>query len=148
MNYDPAAIRAAIKSVLSGIVGSGQPVSFLYDYANPNPEGYPCIIITGPTDQSSIFLDNVTNQHSLTFKIYILQEVTAISGGQEAAQTSLDAVAKAAVPLLEQVTNMSLGGKAIWTTPTTGDQKQAQTENGPVLYKEISLSCQVLSAVQ
>ena len=139
--YDPSTIRAAIVTILKTIT----QLAFVYDYPNANPEGYPCAILDMDADDGK-YLDQNTNVHTITFKIWIIQEITIV--GQDTAISQLDTACKYVIPALEKISNMSLGGSVIWTEPTSGGRKQTQTENGPVFYKEVILKCNVTSAIQ
>ena len=139
--YDIADIRAAIVTLLQSVkIGSNTAFAFVYDYPRPDPEGYPCAIMDSSSDDGS-YLDNVTNLHEITFKIWFIQEIT--TQGQDASIASLDAVCQAGIQALELLSNTTLSNTVMWTVPTTGKRQQVQTPNGQVFYKEIILKCKV-----
>lgn len=143
--YDTATIRSTIVTLLSGITSGGNPIfANVYDFPNPNPAGYPCVIMDVVSDEGT-FLDNITNLHVITFNIWVVQEITV--KGNESAVEALDGSSKLAIQALEKLTNASLSGSISWSLPTMGARKQVQTTNGPVYYKELILKCNATASI-
>lgn len=138
--YDIAATRAALKSLLSTIAG----IAFIYDYANPDIAGYPAIIFDVSNEDAEM-LDEANNVRTIQFSIWILQEIPV--AGEQAAKSSLDAIAKAVINALELSANTTLGNTVDWTMPVSGKRQHMPTPQGAAFVQEIMLNAKVASAI-
>lgn len=138
--YDIAATRAALKSLLSTIAG----IAFIYDYTNPDIAGYPAIIFDVSNEDAEM-LDEANNVRTIQFSIWILQEIPV--AGEQAAKSSLDAIAKAVINALELSANTTLGNTVDWTMPVSGKRQHMPTPQGDAFVQEIMLNAKVASAI-
>jgi len=138
--FDIAAVRAAIKSILSGLAS----VKSVYDYQNAEIKGYPsCIFVMSNEDSS--FLDDAYNTRVLTFTIWVVCEIGV--KGLTGANALLDAVAKDVINALELGTNSTLSGACDWLMPAAGKREITSTPEGSSMYQELSLKVYIASAI-
>ena len=140
--YDPALIRAALKTLLQTCTTIAS--ANVYDSRKTNIEGYPAVIFD-LTNEAGVMLDEITNVRVLTFTIWIIVEVSVAT--QVTAQGTLDACVKEVVNLLEKASNAELGGTVDWTMPAVGQRDEVSTPEGNTLYQEIKLQCNVSSTL-
>lgn len=136
--YNIAGIRAALKTILTAVTG----VQKVYDYMNPQIEGYPAVMFDVSNEDASI-LDDVNNTRVITFKIYVAVELTVkgTTGGKDL----LDTVSVAVINALELQSNQTLGGYADWTMPVVGNRDQSNSPEGNYFYQELLLRVYVAS---
>ena len=139
-SFDINAVRAQIKTLLQSVAG----LAFVYDFNNPNVDGYPCAIFD-VSDEQAAFFDEVSNLRTIQFTINILQEISV--AGEQAAKTQLDAVVKDVVNLFEKASNTSLSGTVDWIMPLTGSRKHIATPQGGAYAQEILLKANVVSSI-
>jgi len=139
--FDPNAVRAQIKTLLLTVPALSTHV---YDYANPDIAGFPCVIFDITNEQNEM-LDDSNNLRTIQFTIWILQEITVL--GEVAAKTSLDAVVKAVVNILEKKSNDTLSNTVDWIMPVQGARRHIQTPQGAAFMQEIILSAKVASTI-
>lgn len=140
MSFDISATRAQIKTLLSTVPG----LAFVYDFNNPNVEGYPCAIFD-VTDEQAQFFDEVSNLRTIQFTINVLQEISV--AGEQTAKNQLDAVVKDIINLLEKSSNTSLSGTVDWIIPVTGARKHVATPQGGAYAQEVLLKANVISSI-
>ena len=140
MTYDPAAIRAQIKTLLA----TSTKIANVYDFLNPNLDGYPAIIFDVSEDNGEM-LDDSNDLVALTFTIYIIADIKV--AGMEAGKTLLDNAVKDINTSLMKKTNDSLSGTVDWVMPTLGSRKQANSPEGNFIYQEMKLKCMVASSI-
>lgn len=138
--YDIAATRAALKTLLATATG----VAYVYDYSNPNVDGYPAIIFD-VANETADMLDEANNVRTIQFSIWILQEITV--AGEQAAKGSLDAISKSVFNLLENVANTTLSGTVDWTMPVSGKRSHVPTPQGAAFVQEVMLNAKVASSI-
>lgn len=143
MTYDPGAIRAALKTLLTTLTGVGQPIAFVYDYLNPKIAGHPAAIFDITNEDASMH-DDASNLRVITFTIWITAEVPV--QGVSGAKDLLDGAVKSVINTLELVSNQTLGNTVDWTLPVLGQRTQIQSPDGNIMYQEIKLRCNVLAA--
>lgn len=140
MAYDLTTIRANIKTLLQTVT----EIAYVYDYNNPNVEGYPAIIFD-ITNSESEFLTDTENLRTITFTIYILAEIPV--KGQNLSKTILDTATKQVVTALEDIDNISLSGAVDWIMPAVGSRTQFTTPEGSVLSQELQIKVKVSSSI-
>lgn len=140
-NYNISAIRGQLKTLL--LTASGVS-TYVYDYMNPQPAGYPCIIFDVANETNEI-LDDSNNKHIITFSIYILAEITV--AGEQAAKSLLDEVQKSVMTILEKKSNDTLGGTVDFVMPPDGGRKHSPTPNGSGFMKDIQFRVVVASSI-
>lgn len=138
--YDPAVIRAQIKTLLQ----TATEIQNVYDYNNPNIEGYPAIIFDMTNEESSM-LDDSNNLRTLTFTAYLVVEVSVKT--QVQAKDILDTATKSVINILEKKTNDTLSGNVDWVMPVVGRRQQIDSPEGAVLWQEISIKVNVSSTI-
>lgn len=138
--YNPASIRAALKTLLQTASG----VAAVYDFMNPNIEGYPAVIFDLDNEDASM-LDDANNLRVITFKIWIVVEIPV--NGQQAAKDSLDAQTQAVINILELKANDTLSGTVDWIIPVVGKRDQVQSPEGNLMYQELNLKCNIASTI-
>ena len=144
MTFDISATRAQLKTLLSTLVGSGQPLAYVYDFANPNIEGYPAVLFD-VTNENANTLDDTNNIREITFTIWITQEIQG--NGQETAKDILDNAVNQVINILEKKANWTLGNTVDWTIPVVGSRKQYQSPEGLVMVQEIILKTNIASSL-
>ena len=138
--YDPSAIRAQIKTLLQ----TSTLVSYVYDYNNPNIEGYPAIIFD-ITEEDSEMLDENNNTRVITFTLYAVVEIKV--AGISVAKTLLDNVVKSVINLVEKRSNDTLSGTVDWVTPVMGRRVESNSPEGSFFSQEMKLRCNVASSI-
>ena len=138
--YDLDATRTALKILLETIT----EIAFVYDRRNPNLDGYPAIVFDIVNNESS-FLTNVDNLRTITFSIWIIQEINVI--GMDQANEILDIATQKVVNVLEDIDNISLSGNVDWIQPITGPREEAQSPKGSVMWQRIDLDMRIASLV-
>jgi len=140
--YDPAAIRAAIKTLIQTAVGTD--IAFVYDFDNPNVEGYPAIIfdISGEDNE---MMDDSNNMRKITFTIYVMVEIKVIT--LEVATDILDNAVKAITNLVEKKSNNTLSNTVDWVTPVIGKRQQTNSPDGNLIWQEMQLRCNIASSI-
>lgn len=142
--YNPTAIRSSLLTLLQTLTGGGQPISYVYDYANPKIEGYPAIIFDIDSVDSSM-LDDANNLRVINFKIWIAIEIG--KQGITTAKDSLDSVTQSVVNLLEKKDNASLTGTVDWTIPSVGNRTHVDSPEGAYFSQELLLKCNIASTI-
>lgn len=140
--YDPAAIRAQLKSLLS--TASEVDSANVYDFFNPNINGYPAIVFD-ISDEQNEMLDEANNMRVLVFTIYVITEIKV--AGLDSATTILDNAVKSITDLLEKRSNETLGGTVDWVTPVMGKRTQANSPEGALIYQEMKVKCSLASSI-
>lgn len=138
--FDIDAVRAQIKTLILTV----PELSFVYDYSNPDIEGFPAVIFD-VSNENAEMLDEASNLRTVQFTIWILQEITVL--GEQAAKTSLDACVKAVVNILEKKTNDTLSGTVDWIMPVVGRRTHVPTPQGAAFMQELVLSAKVASTI-
>ena len=140
MTYDPSTIRSNLKTLLQTVT----EIQYVYDYFNPNIEGYPAIIFDISNNDNQMLTDT-ENLRKITFSIYILVEVSVV--GQSEAKRILDVASKQVITALEKITNISLSGSVDWIMPTLGKRQQFETPEGATMSQELILDVKVSSSI-
>lgn len=138
--FDINAVRAQIKTLLQTV----SELAFVYDYTNPDIAGYPAAIFD-VSNENSEMMDDSNNLRTMTWTIWILQEITV--KGEQAAKTNLDAAVKAAVNVLEKKSNDTLSGTVDWIMPVMGRRTHVPTPQGAAFMQEIILNAKVASTI-
>jgi len=138
--FDINAVRAQIKTLLQ----TATELAFVYDYANPDVAGYPCAIFD-VSNENSEMLDDSNNIRTMTWSIWILQEITV--KGEAAAKTLLDAAVKNVINILEKKSNDTLSNTVDWIMPVVGRRSQVPTPNGAAFMQEVILNAKVASTI-
>lgn len=138
--YDLSTIRANLKTLLQTVT----QISFVYDYLNPNIEGYPAIIFDVSNNNSEMLTDT-ENLRTITFSVYILCEIAV--DGQAGARNLLDVATNSVVTALEKITNMSLSGSVDWMMPTVGPREQIATPNGNAFSQRLDIEMKVSTSI-
>lgn len=139
-SYDIGAIRAALKTLLSGI----SSVENVYDYPNSAIEGYPAIVFDLDSEDAQ-FLDDANNTRVLIFKLWIACEIPV--NGLTDAKDLLDSVTKDVVNVLEKLSNQTLSGTCDWLIPVIGKRQQTNSPEGNFFYQELLLKVNVVSSI-
>lgn len=142
--YNPTATRAALKTLLETLTGSGQPIAYVYDYFKPKLDGYPAIVFDIDSEDSKM-LDDANNMRVISFKIFVVVEIA--TGGIAAAKASLDTVTKSVVDLLEKRANAELSSTVDWTMPVMGQRQHTDSPDGAYFSQELVLKCNVASSI-
>lgn len=140
MTYDIATIRSNLKTLLQTVT----QIANVYDYLNPNVEGYPAIIFDVSNNRSDMLTDT-ENLRTVTFTVYILQEIAV--QGQQSAIDLLDAATNAVVTALEKITNMSLSGSVDWVMPTVGPREQVSSPNGALFSQRLDIEVKISTSI-
>jgi len=140
--YDPGAIRAQIKSLLNQLTTT--TVSYVYDFNNPNIDGYPAVIFD-ITDESNNMLDDSNNMRVITFTMYVITEIKV--AGLDPATTILDNAVKSIINLVEKKSNDTLSDTVDWVTPVLGKRAQTNSPEGNFIYQELQLKCNIASTI-
>lgn len=138
--FDINAVRAQIKTLLQ----TATELAFVYDYANPDVAGYPCAIFD-VSNENSEMLDDSNNIRTMTWSIWILQEITV--KGEAAAKTLLDAAVRNVINILEKKSNDTLSNTVDWIMPVVGRRSQVPTPNGAAFMQEVILNAKVASTI-
>jgi len=138
--FDPNAVRVQIKNLLQTVT----EIAFVYDYSNPNIEGYPAVIFDVGNEDSEM-LDDSSNLRTITFNIWILQEITV--KGEQSAKTILDNIVKLVVNILEKKSNETLSNTVDWIMPVMGRRTHIATPEGAAFMQEIVLRAKVASTI-
>lgn len=140
MAYNLSTIRANLKTLLQTVT----QVAFVYDYMNPNVEGYPAIIFD-ITNNESEMLTNTDNLRTITFSVYLLAEIPV--NGQSEAKRILDVATKNVVEALEDIDNLTLSASVDWVMPTVGPREQISTPEGMVFSQRLDVQVKVSSSI-
>ena len=140
MSYNPSAIRAAIKSLLTAVTG----IQNVYDKYKSNIAGYPAIVFDQTNDTGEM-LDDSNNLHEVTFTAEIYVEVPV--EGQDTAVGILDTAINNVITALEKKSNDTLSGTVDWVVPTSGRSTAIETTQGMVFMKEVVIKCKVASTI-
>lgn len=140
MTFDINAVRTQIKTLLE----TATELAYVYDYANPDIAGYPAAIFD-VSNENSEMLDDSNNLRTMTWTIWILQEITV--KGEVAAKTNLDAAVKNVINILEKKTNDTLSNTVDWIMPVVGRRSHVPTPNGAAFMQEIILNAKVASSI-
>jgi len=138
--YNLATIRAAIKSILSGV----SDLAYVYDRRNPNIEGYPCAIMD-ITENSNEMLTNIENERRIRFTIWLIQEIGV--KGADNANDILDEITREAVEALENIDNISLGGLVDWIMPAEGKREEVSSPEGSAIWQILNVDVRVTTSV-
>ena len=138
--YDPAAIRSAIKTLVSGVTS----VSKVYDFLNPEIEGYPAVIFD-VSDEEASMLDDANNLRIITFKMWLVVEIPVKL--QVGARDLLDTITKDVINVLELKANDTLSGTVDWVVPVVGPRTQSLSPEGNFFYQELNIQCNVASTI-
>lgn len=138
--FDPTAVRAQIKTLLQ----TASELAYVYDYANPDIAGFPCAIFDISNEESEM-LDDASNLRTMTFNIWILQEITV--KGEQLAKDNLDAAVKNVINILEKKSNDTLANTVDWIMPVIGRRSHVPTPQGAAFMQEIVLRAKVASTI-
>lgn len=138
--FDINAVRAQIKALLQ----TATELAVVYDYANPDVTGYPCAIFD-VSNENSEMMDDSNNLRTMTWNIWILQEISV--KGEQSAKSSLDAVVKNVVNILEKKSNDTLNNTVDWIMPVVGRRTHVPTPNGAAFMQEVILNAKVASTI-
>ena len=138
--YDPAAIRAQIKTLLQ----TATEISNVYDYNNPVIDGYPAIVFD-ISNESNDMLDESNNMRVITFTIYVITEIKV--KGLDLATTILDNAVKSITNIIEKRSNDTLSNTVDWVTPVMGKREQSNSPEGNFIYQEMQLKCNIASSI-
>lgn len=138
--YDPAAIRAQIKTLLQ----TATKIANVYDYNNPSIDGYPAIVFD-ITNEDSSMLDDTNNLRVITFTVYIMSEVKVI--GLDGATTLLDNATKEIVNIIEKRDNDTLSNTVDWVIPAVGSRTQIQSPEGLLIYQQLDIRVNIASTI-
>lgn len=140
MAYNLVTIRANLKTLLQTVT----EIAYVYDFNNPNVEGYPAIVFDISNNESEMLTD-AENIRTITFSVYILAEITV--KGQSAAKTILDTATKKVVEALEDIDNLTLSGAVDWLMPTVGPREQFNSPEGAVFSQRLDVQVKVASSI-
>jgi len=138
--YDPAAVRSALKTILSAI----SSIANVYDYQNPTISGYPAIIFE-LTNEDGSMLDDITNMRVLTFDVWVACEIPV--DGIADATALLDSATKDVINALELKTNQTLSGACDWMMPVIGKREQVGSAEGNFLYQQLQVRVNIASSI-
>lgn len=138
--YDPAAVRSAIKALLDAIPS----VESVYDFAQPTIEGYPAIIFE-LTQEDGTMLDDITNTRVMTFDVWVACEIPV--NGIADATALLDSTTKDVINVLEKRDNQTLSGACDWMMPVIGKREQIGSPEGNFLYQQLQLKVNIASSI-
>lgn len=138
--FDINNVRAQIKALLQTVT----ELAFVYDYANPDVAGYPCAIFD-VSNENSEMLDDSNNLRTMTWTIWILQEISV--AGEQQAKTILDAAVKKVINILEKKSNDTLSNTVDWIMPIVGRRTHVPTPNGAAFMQEVILNAKVASTI-
>ena len=138
--FDPNAVRAQIKTLIT----TAPEIAYVYDYANPDIEGFPAVILDISSEQSEMF-DDSGNLRTIQFTIWIIQEIS--TAGEQTAKSQLDAAVKSVVGILEKKSNDTLSGTVDWIMPVMGRRSHIATPSGAAFMLELLLSAKVYSSI-
>lgn len=138
--FDINNVRAQIKSLLQTVT----ELAFVYDYSNPDVAGYPAAIFD-VSNENSEMLDDSNNLRTMTWTIWILQEISV--AGEQQAKTILDAAVKKVINVLEKKSNDTLGNTVDWIMPIVGRRTHVPTPNGGAFMQEVILNAKVASTI-
>lgn len=138
--YDPNAVRTQIKTLLQTIT----ELAFVYDYSNPDIEGFPAAIFD-ITDESNEMMDDSNNLRTITYTIWILQEITV--AGEQVAKASLDAAVQKVTNALEAKANQTLSNTIDYMLPVLGKRSHMPTPQGAAFVQELRLNIKVASTI-
>lgn len=124
-------IRAAIQTKLAEVT----ELAFVYDYHNPNMEGFPCASFD-VSDVSDDFLTDKENIRKFAWQVVIYQEIT--DRGIDAANTLLDGACDAVIQKFED--NLSLGGAVDYCNAVVGNRENIDTPLGLVRAQYLTLT--------
>jgi len=139
-SYNLQTIRANIKTLLQTVT----EIAFVYDRRNPNIEGYPAIIFDIDRNDNEM-LTNVENLRTITFRIWIIQEV-GVKGANDA-NGFLDTTTQKVVVALEKIANLDLSGQVDWIMPVEGARQEVTSPEGSVIWQILDLKVRVSSSV-
>lgn len=139
-SYSIGAVRSGIASVLNAV----SSLKVVYDYPNPEIQGYPAAIFVFDSEKATM-LDDASNQRVLSFKIWIACEVAV--NGLTAADALLDGVSTDVIDALESISNQSLGGACDWMIPVQGSRQQVNSPEGNMLFQELNLDVHIASSI-
>lgn len=138
--FDINNVRARIKALLETVT----ELAYVYDYANPDVQGFPAAIFD-VSNETSEMMDDTNNLRTMKWTIWVLQEIPV--KGEQAAKTILDAAVKAVVNVLEKKSNDTLSNTVDWIMPVTGRRSHVPTPNGSAFMQEIILDAKVASTI-
>lgn len=140
MSFDINAARTQLKTLLL----TAPELAYVYDFANPDIEGYPAAIFDVSNEESEM-LDDANNLRTISFSIWIIQEITA--AGEQNAKNILDAAVKSIVNILEKKTNQTLNNTVDWIMPIVGRRSHMPTPSGACFVQEMTLRAKVASSI-
>lgn len=139
-SYSIGSVRSAINTILAAITS----IQAVYNYPNPEIEGYPAAIFVMEQEDGSM-LDTQNNTRILTFKIWVICEIP--EKGLTAADALLDSVSTDVINALEKSTNQTLAGACDWMMPVMGTRQQVASPEGNLLYQELNLKVYIASNI-
>lgn len=140
--YDPAAIRASIKSLIQTAVGD--TIAYVYDFNNPNIDGYPAIVFDISNEDNQM-MDDSNNMRIITFTLYVISEIQVSK--LDVATGILDNAVKSITNLVEKRSNDTLSNTVDWVTPVMGKRQQSHSPDGNFIYQEMQLKCNIASTI-
>ena len=140
MSFDINAVRTQVKTLLETVT----ELAYVYDYSNPNVDGYPAAIFDVSSEDSEM-LDDANNLRTITFTIWVLQEIT--TAGEQSAKDILDSTVKSVINILEKKNNATLNNTVDWIMPVVGRRSHQPTPQGAAFVQEIQLRAKVASSI-
>src|ERR1035437_7005806 len=111
--------RSLVRDRITALLTTVVDLQYVYDYNNPNVEGFPCAIFDIKSQESEM-LDDSNNLRTTTYVVYILQEITV--AGEQNAKDYLDTVVEKVINVLEKKTNDTLTNTIDWSMPVVGQR--------------------------
>ena len=133
-----------IRNTIATLFGTITEIAFVYDRRNPTVEGYPCIIFDIDKSESEM-LTNVENLRTITFRVWIMTEIPVAGASQ--ANTILDNATTAVVNVVENISNLQLGGDITWLPPVEGARQEVSSPTGNLIWQILDLRCRIISYV-
>lgn len=137
MSY--TAIKPEIKSIIQTNITKARAV---YDYAEPNPTGYPAITIEN-FDGEGEFIDTGRNRRKYIFRITVMQE--RIKVGVSEAERITAALVDQIISTFDDRANLTLNNSVIFANPIPSKWGYIQAPDVDVRTAEILLVATVVS---
>lgn len=137
MSY--STIKPQIKSILETSVTKARVV---YDYAEPNPSGYPAITVEN-YDGDGQFIDTGRNRRKYIFRITVMQE--RIKVGASEAERITGALVDQIISTFDDRTNITLNNTVIFANPIPSKWGYIQAPDVDVRTAEILLEATVVT---
>lgn len=138
--YDLQLIRQNLKTLFETV----PEIAYVYARRNPTVEGYPCIIFDVERSESEM-ITNVENLRTITFRMWIMTEIPVT--GADNANRILDNATTSVVGMIENISNLQLGGDIQWLPPVEGARQEVTSPTGNLIWQVLDLRCRIISSV-